>query len=341
MTITRVKLERFTAFRKLDMKVSPGVNVLIGNNATGKTHLLKVMYAACDVTKTKGNLPEKLVGVFLPHEKRLGRLVHRRKGRSKGALEVYRRDKRIRVSFSNLATTTNSATVTGASGWMSPPIECAYIPVKEMLANAPGFGALHRRREIYFEEVYADIIDRANLPLPKGPLGAARQKLLRHVRKHIRGNVVTKDEEFFLKTKQGTFEFTLVAEGARKLALLERLIRNGTLLRGAVLFWDEPEANLNPSKMGAVIDILLELQRMGVQVFVATHDYFVLKEFDLRARETDEVLFHALYRDPETDEILHHSTSDYLSIHPNAIADTFADIYDRDVGRALGRKARA
>ncbi len=341
MTITRVQLERFTAFQKLDMKVSPGVNVLIGNNATGKTHLLKVMYAACDVTTTNGNLPEKLVGVFLPHEKRLGRLVHRQKGRARGVVAVSRANKRIRVAFSNQATSTNSAKITGASGWMSSPIECAYIPVKEMLANAPGFGALHRRREIYFEEVYADIIDRANLPLPRGPLGTARQKLLRHLRKHIRGNVVTKDEEFFLKTKQGTFEFTLVAEGARKLALLERLIRNGTLLRGAVLFWDEPEANLNPSKMGAVIDILLELQRMGVQVFLATHNYFVLKEFDLQRKDGDEVLFHALYRDAETDDLRHHSTSDYLSIHPNAISDTFADIYDRDVRRALGREATA
>ncbi len=341
MTITRVKLERFTAFQKLDMELSPGVNVLIGTNATGKTHLLKVMYAACDVTKTKGNLPEKLVGVFLPHKKRLGRLVHRRKGVARAAVEVFRGNKRIRVSFSNQATTTNSATVTGASDWMSSPIECAYIPVKEMLANAPGFGALHRRREIYFEEVYADILDRAYLPPPRSPLDAPSKSLVKHIRKHIDGNVVTRDEEFFLQTQQGLVEFTLVAEGLRKLALLERLILNGTLLRGTVLFWDEPEADLNPSVMGAVIGILLELQRMGVQVFLATHSYFVLKEFDLQRKDGDEVLFHALYRDPETDELRHHSTSDYLSIHPNAIADTFADIYDRDVGRALGRKAMA
>lgn len=31
----------FTAFRKLQLDFSPGLNVLIGPNATGKTHLMK------------------------------------------------------------------------------------------------------------------------------------------------------------------------------------------------------------------------------------------------------------------------------------------------------------
>ena len=89
--------------------------------------------------------------------------------------------------------------------------------------------------------------------------------------------------------------------------------------------WDEPEANLNPRLIGTVVDILLELQRMGVQVFLATHDYVVLKEFDLRKKVDDAVRFHALFRDTETGAIAMHSTDDYLAIHPNAIADTFMD----------------
>ena len=116
-----------------------------------------------------------------------------------------------------------------------------------------------------------------------------------------------------------------MAEGIRKLALLWLLIQNGTLLQGAVVCWDEPEANLNPRLIGTVVDILLELQRMGVQVFLATHDYVVLKEFDLRKKADDAVRFHALFRDTTTGAIALHSTDDYLSIHPNAIADAFMD----------------
>ena len=44
-------------------------------------------------------------------------------------------------------------------------IESVYIPVKEMLSNAPGFQSLYSKREIHFEEVYRDILDRAYLPL--------------------------------------------------------------------------------------------------------------------------------------------------------------------------------
>ena len=60
--------------------------------------------------------------------------------------------------------------------------------------------------------------------------------------------------------------------------LLWLLIQNGTLNNGSILFWDEPETNLNPKLFGPVMNILLELQRDGVQVFLATHDYLILEE---------------------------------------------------------------
>jgi AAA domain, putative AbiEii toxin, Type IV TA system len=340
VTITAVKLNQFTAFRRLELEASPGINIFIGANDTGKTHLLKVIYAACDITRTKGSLPEKLLRVFLPYQLNLGRLVYRQPGTTRGSIEVYRDALRIRVSFSNHATTATSATVTGAKEWETAAVECAYLPVKEMLAHAPGFRSLYTAREIHFEEIYADIVDRAYRPLLRGPMDATRQRLLHIIQRAMDGRVVTRDEEFFLHNRQGNLEFTLLAEGIRKLALLWLLIQNGTFLQGAVVCWDEPEANLNPRLIGTVVDILLELQRMGVQVFLATHDYVVLKEFDLRKKADDAVRFHALFRDAETGEIAMHSTDDYLSIYPNAIADTFMDLYDRDVARALSETGK-
>ncbi len=57
MTLTKVRLERFTAFKNLELEFSPGINVLVGENGTGKTHLMKVCYAACDVPKRGPRLP--------------------------------------------------------------------------------------------------------------------------------------------------------------------------------------------------------------------------------------------------------------------------------------------
>ena len=57
--LTRVRLERFTAFLDLDLEFSPGINVFVGANGTGKTHLLKVCYAACALRK-EDSFAEKL-----------------------------------------------------------------------------------------------------------------------------------------------------------------------------------------------------------------------------------------------------------------------------------------
>ena len=130
----------------------------------------------------------------------------------------------------------------------------------------------------------------------------------------------------------------MFAEGTRKLGLLWLLIQNETLLEGSILFWDEPETNLNPKLFGSVIEILLELQRMGVQIFIATHDYVILKELDLQKKKNDEILFHALCRDG--DKIACQTTGIYLDIHPNAIAETFTSLYDREVERSLSGRGR-
>ena len=336
MAITRLKLERFTAFERLDFSPSPGVNAFVGTNGTGKTHLMKVAYAACDITKTKAGFAEKLIRVFMPSGRSLGRLVRRRKGGTQCNLEVRRDNRTLKASFPSLATVADAAKISGANKWAADPVESVYIPVKEMLANAPGFRSLYSQREIHFEEVYADILDRAYTPAMRGRLDPDRKKLLTDLQKTIDGTVTTKKEEFFLRNKQGNLEFTLLAEGMRKLGLIWMLIQNGTLTKGSVLFWDEPETNLNPKLYGPVIEILLNLQRMDVQIFIATHDYAILKELDLRKKGDDRIAFHSLYRDSDSSEITVHTADTYLDIHPNAIAEAFDDLYDREVIRSLG-----
>ena len=337
MTITRLELERFTAFEALDFKPSPGVNVLVGANGTGKTHLMKVAYAACDVSKTQADYAEKLIRVFMPTGGAIGRLVKRRKGGSDCSIKVSRGRRRLKVSFSNRGTAADTAEITGKRTWHAVPVASIYIPVKEMLANAPGFRSLYSQREIHFEEIYADILDRAYGPARREPASSERKRLLAILRKAIDGSVRVSGEEFFLRSGNENLEFSLLAEGMRKLGLLWLLIRNGTLLEGAALFWDEPETNLNPKLFSTVVKVLLELQRMGVQIFIATHDYAVLKEFDLQKTEEDELVFHSLYH-RDNGEIASRTVDTYLGIHPNAIAEAFDDLYDREVGRSLTRR---
>ncbi|RME81896.1 MAG: AAA family ATPase, partial [Zetaproteobacteria bacterium] len=300
MTITRIRLENFTAFKQLDLAPSSGINILIGANGTGKTHLMKVAYAACDVSKTGKNFAQKLVDVFLPSGRMLGRLARRTQGSSGGVAEIHRGKLKLRISFSNRTSKPESAKIAGAREWNGKPVESVYVPVKEMLANAPGFRSLYGQRDVHFEEVYADILDRAYRPALRGRMDGRRKKLLERMQRLIKGKVATKEEEFFLRSKRGNLEFPLLAEGMRKIGLLWLLVQNGTLSKSSVLFWDEPEANLSLKMMGPIVDILLELQRMGVQIFLATHNYVLLKEFDLRRKAEDDVLLHAFYEDKAT-----------------------------------------
>lgn len=80
-------------------------------------------------------------------------------------------------------------------------------------------------------------------------------------------------------------EAPLLAEGLRKLAALIRLMQNGSIRRGSVLFWDEPEANLNPILSKTVTQTIYALARHEVQVVLATHDYLLASRLSLLAQD--------------------------------------------------------
>ena len=340
--LVKIKFERFTAFEQLKVDFSSGINIFVGENATGKTHIMKAAYAACNIAKSKGDFAEKINNVFYPSGKQIGRLVKRSSVSSKGSVEVTRRlegDKEIilRLSLSNHTTKPDKAAISGSSKtWTENPMEAAYIPVKDMMANASGFRSLYKEREIHFEEIYVDIIDKALLPILRGPTDKPRRQLLNSIQKAMDGRVTVKNEEFFLRSKNGELEFTLLAEGFRKMGLLWILIQNGTLLKGSVLFWDEPETNLNPKLMRTIVGILIDLQRLGVQICLTTHDYVILKEFDLQSRDDDKITYHSLFRNKDTHEIEISSTNSYLHISPNAIDDPFGSFVDREIERSMG-----
>lgn len=341
MPIARIVLKNFTAFGKLSMDASPGVNILIGENGTGKTHVMKAAYALCEITKSKKHVGEKLVGVFKPSGNQLGRLTHRQRGRTRAELQVYRKEGEatlsLGVSFNSAMRKGLFAKVEGAQRWNDAEVSTTFIPVKEMLSHAPGFRSLANLREIAFDDTYLDIIDRAFLPFLRGRRSSVHTKLIALLKDAMSGEVVIEGEEFFLRSAEGRLEFSLLAEGIRKLGLIWILLQNGTLLEGSVLFWDEPEANLNPTLVGSVVEILLELQRHGVQVFLATHNYVVLKEFDLRRKEQDRIRFHALAKTAHGDVSLS-STEDYYSVDPNKILEANASLYERDVESVLGQE---
>jgi len=115
----------------------------------------------------------------------------------------------------------------------------------------------------------------------------------------------------------------LVAEGYRKLGMLSRLIATGALLDKGSLFWDEPEANLNPLLIKKVAKSILDLSASGVQVFIATHSLFLLREIEI-------LLSASVCQEVKTPFFGLHNSDDGVVVQQGSCSDAIGDIASLD-----------
>jgi len=383
--ITSFEIENFTVFEKLELGLSPRINVIIGNNGTGKTHLLKAIYAlsAHDAAgksneKPKTTLTDTFLRLFMPNGDKVGAL--HADGADQGARIRLNRsdDDNLTVEFKP-----RSKVLKIKSGIQQgqPASESVFIPTKEVLSLVSGLRNLQHDPatiEMIFDGTYIDLAKQlvrsgieddtqsiandprfSNVVRELVDLVGGRYKLdqnggfLFEAGKYVeqanpdrsqskagqmyQDSTVTR----FSRTGGHALSSNMTAEGFRKIGVLHRLLCNGVIAPGddSPLIWDEPESNLNPKLMKQLVQALLELSRNGQQIILATHDYVLLKWFDLLMDEgkEDHVRFHALYRNPETNNVGVDSTDSYSLISKSAISDTFAELYDEDIHRALGR----
>lgn len=105
----------------------------------------------------------------------------------------------------------------------------------------------------------------------------------------IGGTIEQQGEAFYLIPKNGNqVEMNMIAEGIRKFGLLYQLLSNGSIIQSSTIFWDEPEANLNPLLLRKLAAILAELARQGFQIILATHSMSLLKEFHILSRQKEK-----------------------------------------------------
>ena len=298
-------IKNFTVFSDSLFEFSPGLNVIIGENGTGKSHLLKLAYSVAYVRHEMGRhqdndpgvlffsgmsksviqrrIAEKLIGVFKPDT--LGRLCRRGRGRARAELEANFGDRdSLKFSFATNSSKDVSLILRPLDHRFDPPI---FFPAKEALSLYPGFTNLYEQREIVIDETYYDLCKRLSVPLLKGKRAYEIANLIRPLEEVMGGSVRLDAGRFYLSLPgQGTMEISLVAEGFRKIAMLAYLAANGSLNEKGVLFWDEPETNLNPRIMAKVAATLLRMADGGVQVVVATHCLFMMKELSLLAESS-------------------------------------------------------
>ena len=289
-----LKLKNFTSFPQARLEFARHLNVIAGENGMGKTHLLKLPYAAMAVSaprnrKHRGRptkkvletrLAEKLVNVFRPES--LGRLASRRRGRSRCEVKIMFSEPGTSFGFSFATPSRSEVTIDlHPTHWRyRTPV---YLPTHELMTIYPGFVSLYDTHYVEFDETWRDTCLLLGAPALRGPRASDIASVLTPLEEELGGRVVLdRNDRFYLApTSGGKMEMPLVAEGWRKVAMLARLISTGSLLDKDCLFWDEPESNLNPRLIREVARAILRICEAGVQVFVATHSLFLLREFEI------------------------------------------------------------
>lgn len=350
MKLVRLELERFTAFEKASFDFASGVNAIIGENGTGKSHVLKLIYCLAESIRrrTTGEgldqsvrkpeledlLAEALAAVFQPDD--LGRLVRRGVGRRKA---------RVSATWRNDSTEHTIELTLSSLGRLSlseselPSLERSiFIPTREVLTIFPGFIASYLRRESAFDRTVYDLCLALDAKPLRGPRDEIRAGLLEPIEEALGGRVVNENGRFYLKLRDGDMEAPLVAEGVRKLGMLAYLIVNGSLTENGFLLWDEPEASLNPRLTRLTGNIALGLAHSGVQTWIATHDYLLTSELALASetRTDDATAFFALASEPDGQGSVVERGTKLADLQHNSILKALADLHDREATAFLG-----
>lgn len=334
-------------FENAEIDWSKNINIICGENSTGKTTLLKVMYSVLKPL-SKGSkeatnkdmeeqlFVEKLQGIFRPDGMKIGRLVSRKQGSNRTDFEVtLDKKQRIAIGFGNRQESHADIHVDVEKNMNE--YDVIYIPTKEMISTTEHFASLYEQYHIDFEEMYYDLAKLLDRPLSKGPNTNEQNEVLKSFEEIMKGQIVQRDKKFYLKIKgEGEFEMGLLSDGYRKLSMIVYLILSGSMSKNTILFWDEPETNMNPKMIRPIIQAMVALAKMGVQIFVTTHDYFVQQEFNMLTvypelnPEKLDIRFVSLYRDEQTNDVKYEIEKTASDLEHNAIMQEFDAMYDRE-----------
>lgn len=303
--IKKIQVENFLGFQSFNYEDVSPITVIIGKNDTGKTGLLKLLYAVSrslveidrsdKVITLKSKLGEKLDKTFFPRKSGIGSLVTKGSDAPLNVQLTFSGSKTLEVQFSF------SKEAIKEPGSCSTNIEkfaegfnALFIPAKEVLT---AFRAIPLTRENFeyeeFDDTYFDLIKSLRIPISKGKVVDIFSKLNKDLEDLFEGEIVQTLEDqtnpFIFKKGNTQFTMTLTAEGIKKVGILTTLIRNRELGRNTVIFLDEPETALHPEAQRKFAEMLFSLTKIeGVKVFLATHSYFMVNQFSIIARRQQE-----------------------------------------------------
>jgi len=346
------------AHSDLEVKDIPAINLIIGKNDTGKTGLLKLLYSIAksleiyskkvkttEVVFSK-ELASKMSSTFMPRNNGLGDLVQKGSREKlsvdlsiKGDSGKYSQD--IYFSFGERT----EKKIPDCSGNIKPMpeniINALFIPAKEVLTAFSDIRIIREQEYgVGFDDTYLDLIKSLDIPTTKGRVVSDLSNVNKSLEELFDGKIEQTgkaDQPFIFKKGNQKFAIQQTAEGIKKIGILTTLINNRQLGKGTILFMDEPETALHPDAVRQMIEMLVAMSKAGVQIFLASHSYFVVKQLaNSSKRENIETLYWSLER--ENGQPV---TSNFKKINDgvlpkNSIVDEALKMYEEEIQINLG-----
>ena len=289
--LNRIGLKNFGPLPQLDWRDLSSINLVIGCNGAGKTFLLKALYSAMrtleeykrgDDQRTAAEiLAEKLYWTFQPDK--IGDLVT--KG-ADGALSCsIQFDERDFVYSFGKDTTKQ---ISSLENHVPPRASnSVFLPAKEILSLHQIILKSREQDKVFgFDDTYLDLA-RALRQSPKKGKNFAEFADSRKNLENFLGGRIEYDEasgRWIFKKGNQKFSIGVTAEGIKKIAILDTLLCNRYLDLDSIVFIDEPESALHPTAISSLLDIVKVLSERGMQFFLASHSYFVVKKLYLIAQ---------------------------------------------------------
>lgn len=284
--IKQFSFSNFGPLNQVTSNVLGSINLIIGGNSAGKTFLLKALYAACRSQEETGRgndprdftevLSDKLYWTF--QVEKLGELVS--KG-AHGRLQVNISQKDNGSLVFGMGPDTSKKITLIHNNLSSREANSIFLPPKEVLGLSKVIlkSAL-QDKAFGFDATYVDLVVALQAPVRRGRPRDAFQQSKNKLENMFQGRMEydSSKDSWIYKKGNSKFSVNITAEGIKKIAILDTLLSNRYISPDSIIFIDEPESALHPSAISQLMEIVEILAGQGVQFFMATHSYFVVKK---------------------------------------------------------------
>ncbi len=335
--INQVELKNFGSIERLEWQNLDKINLIIGNNGCGKSFLLKALYCSVRTLEEykRGANPDsaaeilyqKLFWTFQPEKKKIGDLVNKQSG----ATLFFKCELDNRVFSYSFGKDTTKTITTLENHVLPRASNSIFLPAKEVLSLHHIILESRDTNKVFgFDDTYLDLA-RALRQLKTRGRNSSEFAQSRSSLEDIIGGKIEYDEASerwqFKNSKNQKFAIGMTAEGIKKIAILDTLLGNRYLTDNSIIFIDELESALHPTAISKLLDIVAMLASRGIQFFIASHSYFVVKKLFLIAQEQKISIPVLSYQDNEWVQ------SNLLDEMPdNPIIDESIRLYKQEIG---------